>query len=162
MTSGNHHLAIRVADAEKAAVFYEKVFGASRMIGAFEIDGEVGAMVSGGPEGTAMKILPISFDDGGAIELYEFKEPRLPTKPIDAWESTLMHYAIEVDDTDAALARVEEAGGKRFWPEVQEMGPLRIIYVHDLDGNVIEVIDGTMDAVIDLARDLFFGGDAEA
>lgn len=160
-STSNHHLAIRVDDVEKAADFYENAFGANRMMQSFVVEGDLGEMVAVGPKGTSMTILPIEFPDGGAMELFNFAEPAHPTKPIDAWQGTLMHFAIQVEDTDAALAAAEAAGGKRIWPEVLEMGPLRIVYIHDLDGNVIEIIDGTMADVIALTKDAFFGEKAE-
>jgi catechol 2,3-dioxygenase-like lactoylglutathione lyase family enzyme len=160
-STSNHHLAIRVDDVEKAADFYATAFGANRMMQSFVVEGDLGEMVAVGPKGTSMTILPIEFPDGGAMELFNFSEPAHPTKPIDAWQGTLMHFAIQVEDTDAALEQAEAAGGKRIWPEVLEMGPLRIVYIHDLDGNVIEIIDGTMADVITLTKEAFFGEKAE-
>jgi catechol 2,3-dioxygenase-like lactoylglutathione lyase family enzyme len=155
-TTSNHHVAVRVADLEQSAKFYEAAFGATRAIDSFVVDGDFGAMIAAGPKGTSMRILPIEFPDGGAIELFNFEEPQRPTAPIDAWEGTLMHFAIQVDDTDATLEKIEAAGGKRIWPEVLEMGKLRLVYVHDLDGNVVEVLDGSMDEVIELIRAAYF------
>ena len=48
---------------------------------------------------------------------------------------------VHVEDTDATLARVEAAGGKRIWPEVDRFGRARVIYVQDPDGNVVELLD---------------------
>lgn len=159
--TSNHHVGVRVEDVDRAANFYENVFGAIRMMPAFVVDGDVAEMVAAGPKGTSMTLLPIEFPDGGAVELFHFSEPSQPTKPIPSWQGTLIHFAIQVDDTDVALAKVEAAGGKRMWPKVLDMGLVRIIYVHDLDGNVIEVIDGTMADNIAAANSAYFGEKAE-
>jgi catechol 2,3-dioxygenase-like lactoylglutathione lyase family enzyme len=155
MASSNHHVGMRVSDLERAAKFYEDAFGATRMCDAFGIDGELAEMVTVGPKGVAVKLLPMSFEQGGAIELFEFTEPRKPMVATHASEDNLMHYAIQVEDTDAALVRAEAAGATRIWPEVLPMGKLRIVYVTDPDGNVIEILDGTMDEVIELIKENF-------
>lgn len=62
-----------------------------------------------------------------------------------------MHVAVHVADTDAALARVEAAGGTRMWPEVIARGSRRVIYVHDPDGNVLELIDRDMRETVEAA-----------
>lgn len=149
MSSVAHHVAIRVADIEAAVGFYETVFAATRLGGTVTVDGDFAEQIVGGPPGTTMQLQAIAFPDGGALELFSFPFPQEPTGPREAWNSTLMHLAVEVADVDASLAAVEAAGGRRAWPEVAELGPLRVIYVFDLDGNTLELIDGSMAEAID-------------
>lgn len=151
MPTSNHHIALRVADAERAADFYEAAFGAKRSLEeTVMIEGELAETTVGGPKGTKFRLAIVEFPDGGSAELFEFVEPARPTRPIDAWEGNVMHFAVQVDDVDAALERALAAGGKQIWPEVLDMSGLRIMYIHDLDGNVVELIDGTMADVVEM------------
>ena len=49
-----------------------------------------------------------------------------------------------VHRTEATLARAEAAGGRRLWPEVDRFGRARAIYLADPDGNVVELLDGSV------------------
>lgn len=158
MASANHHVAVRVADIDRSARFYEEAFGATQEM-RYEVEGELAAMVSGGPADTAMTVQSMTFDGGGAIELFQFRSPARKTKAVDPWEETVLHFAIEVDDVDAALARAESAGAECAWPEVLDMGGMKFVYIRDPDHNVIELIDGPMEKLIALTKAAFAAGD---
>jgi hypothetical protein len=138
MATSNHHIGLRTVNLDP-----------------FEVSGEMAEMVAGGPPGTKMRIQPLEFPGGGAIELFEFLVPTAPMEPIPPWQSTITHFAIQVDDTDKALARVEAAGGRRLWPEVRQLGDLRFVYVSDLDASTIELTDGTKQHGIELTKRFF-------
>lgn len=153
-TTSNHHVALRVADVERAADFYAEVFGAARSLDApMRIEGEVAAMTVAGPAETKLTIQMLEFPDGGSVELFEFGEPAHPTGPVDAWRAAQMHFAVQVDDVDETLARALAAGATQVWPEVLEMGPLRIVYIADGDGNVIELINSSMAEMVAFLRE---------
>jgi catechol 2,3-dioxygenase-like lactoylglutathione lyase family enzyme len=156
--AANHHVALRVADLDRAVRFYEEAFDATAEM-RYDIDGDLAAMVSGGPPGTAMTAQSMTFDGGGAIELFQFRSPARATRPVDPWEETVLHFAIEVDDVDAALARAEAAGATSMWPEVLDMGGMKFVYLRDPDHNVIELIDGPMEKLIALTKAAFAGDD---
>lgn len=153
-TTCNHHIALRVADVERASDFYVEAFGAERSLDEpMRIEGEVAAMTVGGPPETKLAIQMLEFPDGGSVELFEFGEPAHPTGPVEAWKAAQMHFAIQVDDVDAALAKALAAGGEQIWPEVLEMGPLRIVYIEDRDGNVLELINSSMAEMVAFLRE---------
>jgi predicted lactoylglutathione lyase len=56
---------------------------------------------------------------------------------------------------DATLARVEAAGGTRLFDEVTPWGTARVIYVTDLDGNVLELLDAPLEVIVREAVRLF-------
>ena len=63
------------------------------------------------------------------LELFEFTGDDVPEWARRPRDGRLPHLAVQVEDTDAALARVEAAGGRRIWPEVDRFGRARVIYV---------------------------------
>ena len=147
-----HHVGIRVSDIEKAGQFYVDALDGhwETLPGVYEPP--FAGVVMGGVPDASFKVCHIGFDTG-VIELFEFLEPVHPTKPDYAPQTQLLHYCIQVDDVHKALERVEAHGGKRYWPEVQEVFPgLEVIYVTDPDGNVIELITGTIDEVMDAMK----------
>jgi catechol 2,3-dioxygenase-like lactoylglutathione lyase family enzyme len=55
--------------------------------------------------------------------------------------SGLGHVAFEVDDLDAVFAAMTAAGGAEVWaPRPSPEPGRRMAFVHDLDGNLLELI----------------------
>jgi catechol 2,3-dioxygenase-like lactoylglutathione lyase family enzyme len=133
-----HHIGLQVADVERSGRFYAHAFGATWLVMPLTFEG-AGAEQAMGLEGVRLKLALLALGNA-ALELFEFLEPVTP-----AWaeraRGRLPHLALQVDDTDAALARVEQAGGRRVWPAVDRFGRARVIYVTDPDGNVVELLD---------------------
>ena len=73
----------------------------------------------------------------------------------DPTRGNLLHFGVQVDDVPAALARVETAGGRRIWPEVAIWGDASVIYVKDLDENVIELTDRSVGRIAELTIEQF-------
>jgi predicted enzyme related to lactoylglutathione lyase len=157
--SAAHHIALRVGDLARATAFYEEVFEACPMMPAFEIKGNAAATITAGPPGIAMKVQPLGFEGGGSVELFEFSGPRRETRRIDAWVGSLIHFAIQVADTEATLARAQRAGAQRLWPEIKRQERMNVIYLQDLDWNVVEIIDVSMKETMEITERAYFGPD---
>ncbi|MGW4487778.1 VOC family protein [Amycolatopsis sp. NPDC004368] len=149
MTAGLHHLGVRVAELEKSVAFY-RALGAEPLTPAFPLGrGGVALAMNTGRE-TVARVVLLEFPDGSGIELFEFGDPA------PAWcaetdpAARLPHLGIRVADVDAALARAEEAGGRRLWDEPKQWGPVRVVYLRDPDGTVLELLDGPVRAVADV------------
>jgi catechol 2,3-dioxygenase-like lactoylglutathione lyase family enzyme len=140
-TSANHHPGIRVSDIERSARFYVEAFGGRRLTAPMLAEGPL-AELTMGISGVRFSVCHIAFDDG-TIELFQFHEPRHPVPRGSPAELGIIHICFQVDDVDAALERVERAGGGRFWDEVREIPRygFRVIYATDPDGHVLELID---------------------
>ena len=147
--SAHHHPALRVSDLDRSAHFYIDAFEGHWVTCPFTLDGEFAEMVFEGPPGLRYRVCHIGFGEG-AVELFQFLEPTLPVRPIHATEGNALHFALRVDDVARTLARVEAAGGRRRWPEVARWGDASVIYVADLDENVIEVTDATLERIVEL------------
>lgn len=65
------------------------------------------------------------------------------------------HFAFQVEDVAATLDLVERNGGSRLWPEVSDSGAVRMVYCQDPDGNVIELIDVSVEAMVDIVHEAF-------
>jgi lactoylglutathione lyase len=126
-----HHIGLQVADLERAFAFYEQALGGIPLVKPCGFEG-AGAQQS--QQVDRLRLAMLKFGEG-AIELFELPDPPQPT------EARLPHVAIRVEDTDAALERVEAHGGTRIWPQVDRFGIARVIYVRDPDGNVVELLD---------------------
>jgi catechol 2,3-dioxygenase-like lactoylglutathione lyase family enzyme len=139
----HHHVGLRVSDMARATAFYEEALGAQVIVGPFTIDGEFASMVLGEPPDVPVKWRNTFLScEGGALELFEFESPKNPIAPTAMAAGNVLHFAVQVDDVAATLARVEAAGGHRLWPEVVDLEPgVQVIYVADPDHNVIELMN---------------------
>ena len=139
MTATVHHVGLQVADIERAGAFYEQALGARWLVLPLTFEG-AGAEQAMGVPGVRLRLAMLAID-GAAIELFEFLDETAPAWARRDAIARLPHLAVQVEDTDAALARVEAAGGQRVWPAVDRFGKARVIYVTDPDGNVVELLD---------------------
>jgi catechol 2,3-dioxygenase-like lactoylglutathione lyase family enzyme len=146
---------LRVSDIDRAARFYVEAFGARFKTLPYTIDPDFAEVVMDGPPGVTFQVCTLVLEGGGAIELFEFKHPVKPTAPIHATEGTIIHFGLQVDDVPAALEAVERAGGKRLWAQPNNWGTATVVYVLDPDGNVIELIDASIDEIAELTFESF-------
>jgi catechol 2,3-dioxygenase-like lactoylglutathione lyase family enzyme len=143
-TRACHHIGLRVANLEKSVDFYVETLGGTQLSLPFVMEGDYAEMVMQGPPGTRYRIAHIGFDEG-AFELFEFLDPVNPTGLSPSNAGSLIHVAVQVKNFASTRSSVDTAGGRRLFPDVAEWRDMRICYVVDLDGNVIELIDRSMD-----------------
>ena len=65
-----------------------------------------------------------------------------------------MHWCVQVDDVEEALARVEALGATTVQP-LGDWGGSKFVYCYDLDGNVFEMLESSMEDIARLTIDLF-------
>ena len=140
------HINIVVADLERAAHFYETIFGFTRGFAA-ELHGDWIETVTG-LEGARAQCLFLEAPGGGArIELIRYDAPDDEFSPFapSPNEPGLRHIAFAVEDIDATLARVRGLGIQPFSAPVEvpfrvaNLGAKRLAYFHDFDGTIVEV-----------------------
>jgi len=159
-TSVNHHLGLRVENLERSVQFYADAFGARLRTQPMEYGPPDAGAILDGPADLRFRVCHVGFDEG-TIELFELGEPHRRTQAIPAVRGGIIHYAVEVDDVEAALARVERAGGKRVWRECRDITPeAKVVYVTDPDGHVLELISLTIDELVDVINETVGAGGA--
>jgi catechol 2,3-dioxygenase-like lactoylglutathione lyase family enzyme len=143
--SANHHTAFRVTNIERSARFYITALGGHWQTSPMIYEGPEADVIMGGLPGARFKVCHVGFDEG-AIVLVEFLEPANPMVPAAPARDGIIHFAFQVDDVQAALERLERAGGKRYWPEVRvfdEYG-FSVVCATDPDGHMLELVDVSM------------------
>jgi catechol 2,3-dioxygenase-like lactoylglutathione lyase family enzyme len=139
------HINIVVADLERAATFYETVFGFKRGFSA-SLQGEWIETVSG-LKGAKAECLFLQAPAGETrIELIRYDAPEGASFDENARANTtgLRHIAFEVEDIDATLAKAKELGVQPISDPVEvpfkvgNLGVKRLAYFHDYDGTLLE------------------------
>ena len=139
------HLNLVVADLERSAAFYERVFGFKRGFSAV-LQGEWFEKVTQ-IAGARAECLFLESPDGGArIELIRYDLPRGETAPIFGPAATgLRHFALEVTDMAATLQEIREFGIEPLGAPVEvpfrvaNLGRKSLCYLRDLDGVLLEI-----------------------
>ncbi len=122
------HVGLTVPNVEEATRFFEEAFGATIVYdthprGSEPIAGpEIEQMVGIAPGSTLVTFRMLQLPHGPGIELFEYStvDPRPPLTPADVG---VQHFAVYVDDIDAACERIERAGGRVLAPPADLPGP---------------------------------------
>lgn len=126
-----HHVGLTVSDLKRAQDFYARALGLELQL-AFEL--------SGGARGAMLRS-----SAGARLELFEVSGSTAGVSGADPAVAMLTrgfgHVAFELDDLDAGYETVMAAGAGDVWPPRQSPEPgRRMAFVHDLDGNLVELI----------------------
>jgi catechol 2,3-dioxygenase-like lactoylglutathione lyase family enzyme len=144
-----HHVALRVEDLERSTRFYEQVFG-GKVVVELELDPDFVHSIFGGPEGSRGLNRLIAFDTW-ALEIFQLV-PGTPVPETKQTEVGLMHYCVWTDDVPGTVALVQKAGGRARFP-IRPWQGRHFVYVEDVDGHVIELLDATVEECAELTRD---------
>ncbi len=141
------HINIVVADLERAAHFYEALFGFKRGFSA-QLQGDWIETVTG-LQGARAQCLFLDPPRAAAtrIELIRYDAPDAEFSPFAPTpnEPGLRHIAFEVEDIDATLNQVRALGLTPFSAPVEvpfrvaNLGVKHLAYFHDFDGTIVEV-----------------------
>ena len=140
------HINFVVADLERAAHFYQTVFGLERGFGA-TLHGQWIETVTGLPGARAQCLFLHAPGGGARIELIRYDAPTDEFRPSDVAPNArgLRHVAFEVEDIDATLSRVRALGIAPISApvavpfRVANLGVKRLAYFHDFDGVLVEI-----------------------
>jgi lactoylglutathione lyase len=126
-----HHVGLTVTDLERARDWYEQALGLELEL-AFEL-----------PEGARGAMLRSA--DGARVELFEVEgsvDGLAGADPPGAMRTRgFGHVAFELEDLDAGYAAIIAAGSAEVWaPRPSPEPGRRMAFVHDPDGNLIELI----------------------
>ena len=139
------HTNIIARDWRSLARFYEEALGCVRVPPERDAAGgwvEKGTGVEGAHLKGAHLELPGAGRDGPTLEIYQYAE-NLPRPQTAANREGIMHIAFEVDDLEAAVAKVLDCGGGMLGEiarrQVDGSPPFAFVYVTDPEGNIIEL-----------------------
>ena len=125
------HVALTVADLEKALDYYQGVLGFP-LLGQLEFNDERG-----------FRIAVLQFGNS-KLELFAFSRPTIyHTWNPDETVLGLKHIGILVENVDAVLAQLREHDVRIIYPPNDAHGGVRTCFFADPDGNALELIDGT-------------------
>jgi lactoylglutathione lyase len=126
-----HHVGLTVADVDRARAWYADALGFELQL-AFELPGGARGAMLRSPDGARMELFQVPDPADGR----EWQEPHTAMLT-----RGLGHVAFEVDDIDAVFAATTAAGGAEVWaPRPSPEPGRRMAFVHDLDGNLLELI----------------------
>jgi catechol 2,3-dioxygenase-like lactoylglutathione lyase family enzyme len=148
-----HHQGLLVGNVERSARFYVDAFGGRELTRPVVLEGRAAEMVMDGPPGTRYSMCLVQIGTT-VVELFSFLGDARPAWARPA-EGRLPHFGLQVEDVGAALERIERAGGSRVFPRVERWGRVRVIYVSDPDGNIIELLDAPPEAIAEEAKRMF-------
>jgi catechol 2,3-dioxygenase-like lactoylglutathione lyase family enzyme len=139
------HINLVVADLERAAHFYEHVFGWQRGFAA-ELNGAWIERVSGLQGVRASCLFLLSPQGGARIELIRYDMPAGARFEENSLANTFgaRHIAFEVESIEDTLCKLSELGLKPLGSveevpfRVGNLGAKRLVYFHDFDGVLVE------------------------
>ena len=126
-----HHVGLTVTDLDRAREWYERALGLQLQL-AFDLPG--------GARGAMLRSA-----DGARVELFEVPgsvDGLAGADPPSAMRTRgFGHVAFELENLDAGYDAIVATGGTEVWsPRPSPEPGRRMAFVHDLDGNLIELI----------------------
>jgi catechol 2,3-dioxygenase-like lactoylglutathione lyase family enzyme len=127
-----NHVSISVADLDAQVAWYQRALGFAERVEQYELpEPPVRTAVLQAAPGIRIELI----ERGGSGRTGEYSDP------LDMARSQgYRHWAVDVDDLDAAYAWLLDAGATEVWPPADAVAPARFAYVKDLEGNLIELI----------------------
>jgi len=141
MINGIHHPSLTTGDLDRALGFYRDLLGFEPV---FEFGWDAGtemsdfaAGITGIERSTARAVL---LKAGNAfLEIFEYSAPASRRGDDRALsDQGFAHVCLDVDDARAEHERLSQAGIS-FVSEPIDVGPMRIAYCRDPDGNFVEI-----------------------
>lgn len=143
---GTHHVGVTVPDMAEAVRFFERVFGAVTVVttGPVDVDDTYMTHRLGVPAGRRITdIRVLRCGNGTNVELFEYAG-EAPTPVKQNSEVGGFHIAFQVDDADAAAARLREGGVDVLeGPTYVDDGPLEgltWVYLRTPWGQYLELV----------------------
>ena len=127
------HVSVSVADLDAQVAWYQQALGFANVVERYEL-----------PE-PPVRTAILQAAPGIRIELIERRGSERTGEYSDPLDMTRSqgygHWAVDVDDLDAAFAWLLDAGATEVWPPADAVAPgARFGYVKDPEGNLIELI----------------------
>lgn len=136
------HVSIVARDTDRLADFYNAVFGCRDSVPRWTMSGELVSRGNGVPKSEIYAArLSLPGVESLFLEIFQYRNfLDRPTPAVN--QPGYGHMAFEVEDINASINAVIEAGGTRLG-EVTDLGspeaPVLCVYLRDPEGNVLEL-----------------------
>jgi len=143
-----NHVGITVPDIDAAFAWYRDVLDMYPQVPPMDVtddDGYFGTLVKDlfGERLGQVRMAHLTASDGIGIELLQFIVPatRSADPAFEYWRTGIFHFCLTVDDTTAAAATIEAAGGTQMSKVWRLFGnkDYEVVYCQDPWGTVIEL-----------------------
>lgn len=139
---GIHHVGLVLPDLDTGIAFYAalldmEVVERDHWRAPAPVEDQAVGLVGSSADGVMLR------GSGSYLELWQYQAPdAVGADPAQrgANERGLRHLAIECDDVEASLARVEELGGTRMGDPVDLGDGAAVVYCRDPFGTIIELM----------------------
>ncbi len=139
------HTNIIAKNWRKLAQFYIDTFGCEPVYPERDLSGEWIDKLTN-INGVTIKGIHLKlpgYHDGPALEIFEHTPPFLRKKHPAINHQGFGHIAFHTDDVEKVLKKVLTNGGEKYGELVEKdikgLGILKVIYVRDIEGNIIEI-----------------------
>jgi catechol 2,3-dioxygenase-like lactoylglutathione lyase family enzyme len=142
---GLNHVGLTVGNLEQAVRHYCDVLGL-RLLAKTEDESPMIRTITGIPD-ARVKIADLQTSNGGLLELIEYVAPQKPQHQLSLLDVGTSHIGLQVDDIDAAYARLVAASVPVTSTPVNINAPgtiwhgARVLYSRDPDGRTVELIE---------------------
>jgi catechol 2,3-dioxygenase-like lactoylglutathione lyase family enzyme len=128
-----NHVSISVADLDAQISWYQQALGFAEVVERYELrEPPVRTAVLQAAPGIRIELI----ERRGSMRTGGYRDPLDMTR-----SQGYGHWAVDVDDLDAAFAWLLDAGATEVWPPADAVAPsARFAYVKDPEGNLIELI----------------------
>lgn len=139
------HINLIARDWKKLAQFYIDVLGCEPVYPERNLSGEwvdqLTGLESSHLQGIHLK-LP-GYQDGPTLEIFQYLPPLLREGDPKINQQGFGHIAFQVDNIPEVISLIIEKGGSKYGELVQKqipnVGLLTVIYMKDIEGNIIEL-----------------------
>jgi catechol 2,3-dioxygenase-like lactoylglutathione lyase family enzyme len=125
-----HHTCLSVADLEATADWYQRVLGFETER-AFQVPSGARVAWLASPGGARVELT----ERDGGVAGNQWNDP-----PKSLETRGITHLAFEVDDLEAAFGAAVASGADAVWGPRDGIGGLRMAFVHDNEGNLVELL----------------------
>jgi catechol 2,3-dioxygenase-like lactoylglutathione lyase family enzyme len=128
-----NHVSISVADLDAQVDWYRRALGFGEVIERYELpEPPVRTAVLQAAPGVRIEMI----ERNGSERTGDYRDPLDMTR-----SQGYGHWAVDVDDLDAAFTWLLDAGASEVWAPADAVAPgARFAYVKDPEGNLIELI----------------------
>ena len=145
MVSRIRHVGFVVSNLEKSLLFYNRILGLK--VYKREIENDLFISQLTGLENVKLEWVKLIIPEGGLIELLQYHshpEKQLSQKKIASMSNIIgcSHVALTVESLDVTYKKIIANGyTTKSKPLIAPGGKAKILYCHDPDGSIIELIE---------------------